>query len=243
MSDPILIIEDDDEIANLVDMHLRDLGYQLDRTRDGQSGLDQALANPYQLVILDLMLPELDGIEICRHLRAQKPDLPILMLTARSEEFDKVLGLEMGADDYVTKPFSIRELTARIKALLRRTHAAELPPAGDDRRKLTFAELEIDLDNRKVALAGQRVELTAKEFDLLALFAARPGRTYSREQLLDQVWGYQFGGYRHTVNSHINRLRTKVEPDPDQPKFIKTVWGVGYRFAEREEIEDDQGFQ
>lgn len=243
MSDPILIIEDDDEIANLVDMHLRDLGYQLDRARNGQSGLDQALANPYQLVILDLMLPELDGIEICRRLRAQKPDLPMLMLTARSEEFDKVLGLEMGADDYVTKPFSIRELTARIKALLRRTHAAEQAPADSDRPKLTFAELAIDLDNRKVALAGQRVELTAKEFDLLALFTAHPGRTYSREQLLDQVWGYQFGGYRHTVNSHINRLRTKIEPDPNQPKFIKTVWGVGYRFAEREEIENDQGSQ
>ena len=240
MAETILLIEDDPEIADLIEIHLRDLDYRLDHAADGPGGLQKGLSNEYALVILDLMLPGLDGLEICRRLRQQDRELPILMLTAKSEELDKVLGLELGADDYVTKPFGIRELIARIKALIRRTHGAEeeTPDAGD--RTLTFADLTIDLDNRKVALSGERVELTAKEFDLLALFAAKPGRTYSRDQLLEQVWGYQFSGYRHTVNSHINRLRTKIERDPAQPRFIKTVWGVGYRFAEPEELDDGQ---
>ena len=242
MAEDILIIEDDEEIADLVEIHLKDLGYRLDRAADGLSGLEKGLSYPYSLIILDLMLPGMDGLEVCRRIREKDKNLPILMLTSKSEELDKVLGLELGADDYVTKPFGIRELVARIKALIRRTHgeaADGAAPTGA--RTLIFGALAIDLDKRKVSLVGERVELTAKEFDLLALFASKPGRAYSRDQLLEQVWGYQFSGYRHTVNSHINRLRAKIERDPAQPRFIKTVWGVGYRFAETEELEDDEG--
>ncbi|NKB70900.1 MAG: response regulator [Candidatus Latescibacteria bacterium] len=235
MADPILIIEDDTEIADLVEIHLRDLGFQVERASNGAKGLERALEAPCALLILDLTLPELDGFEICKRVRAAKPALPILMLTAKTEEFDKVLGLELGADDYVTKPFSIRELSARIKALIRR--AGQGAPDTDDQAPLILGPLVIEPDKRKITLEGQRVELTAKEFDLLALFASHPGRTYSRDQLLEQVWGYRFSGYRHTVNSHINRLRTKIEQDPANPRLIRTVWGVGYRFVEPEELD------
>ena len=235
----ILIVEDDPDIADLVEIHLLDLGYELDRAADGKEGLEKALAGDYPLVILDLMLPELDGLEVCKRLRAEKESLPILMLTSKSEEFDKVLGLELGADDYVTKPFSIRELMARIKALLRRANALKADDAPEtEQKELVFEGLRIDPEKRKVSLDGQRLELTSKEFDLLALFASNPGRTYSREQLLNQVWKYQFTGYEHTVNSHINRLRAKIERNPSQPNYIITAWGVGYRFAELEELKN-----
>ena len=159
------------------------------------------------------------------------------MLTAKSEELDKVLGLELGADDYLTKPFSIRELIARIKAILRRIETERETSSETDKPEiLEFDNLVIDTLKRKVTLGGKALELTAKEFDLLLIFARHPGRTYDRQQLLDQVWGYHFDGYDHTVNSHINRLRNKVEKDPANPKFIKTVWGVGYRFAEMEDL-------
>lgn len=237
MPERILLVEDDDEIAGLVQLHLGDQGYAVERLANGARGLETALGEDYELVILDLMLPGLDGLEICKRLRAEKPQQPILMLTAKSEEFDKVLGLELGADDYVTKPFGIREFIARVRALMRRAHAGD-EEGTQKAEPISCAELEVDLDKRKVTLAGERLDLTSKEFDLLALFASRPGRVYSREQLLERVWGYQFDGYRHTVNSHINRLRAKIEKDPAQPRFIKTVWGVGYRFAEAEEWED-----
>ena len=194
----------------------------------------------FDLVILDLMLPGLDGLEICKKIRAENNYTPILMLTSKSEEFDKVLGLELGADDYITKPFSIRELKARVKAIFRRIAAEQkkmTAPTTD--RKLTFGELSIYLDKRKVLLAGERIDLTAKEFDLLALFATHPGRAYNRQQLLDIVWGYQFDGYEHTVNSHINRLRNKIENDAANAKYIKTVWGVGYSFAEAGDFSDE----
>ncbi len=237
MPERILLVEDDDELAGLVQLHLGDQGYAVERLANGTRGLETALREDYELVILDVMLPGLDGLEICKRLRADKPQQPILMLTAKSEEFDKVLGLELGADDYVTKPFGVREFIARVRALMRRAHAGEEEDAPQ-KESIVCADLEIDLDKRKVTLAGARLDLTSKEFDLLALFASKPGRVYSREQLLERVWGYQFGGYRHTVNSHINRLRAKIEKDPAQPRFIKTVWGVGYRFAEAEEWED-----
>jgi DNA-binding response OmpR family regulator len=180
----------------------------------------------------------LNGFEVCKRIRAENRYTPILMLTAKSEELDKVLGLELGADDYLTKPFSVRELTARIKALFRRLEA-DKAKAGESakRDELVYGELAIALEKRKVTLAGQPVELTAKEFDLLARFASHPGRAYSRQELLDLVWGHQFDGYDHTVNSHINRLRSKIEKNPADPKFIQTVWGVGYRFVEPEELE------
>jgi DNA-binding response OmpR family regulator len=199
--------------------------------------VEKALTNEYLMIILDLMLPELDGLEVCKRIREATKSLPILMLTAKSEEFDKVLGLELGADDYITKPFSIRELMARIKALLRRVDAVKEEVTAGQQEEIVLGALTINLDKRKVTLNTEKVELTAKEFDLLALFASNPGRVYSRQALLNLVWGYQFEGYDHTVNSHINRLRAKLESNPSQPKFITTVWGVGYRFVEPEDLE------
>jgi two-component system, OmpR family, alkaline phosphatase synthesis response regulator PhoP len=232
----VLIIEDDPNIADLVEIHLNDLGFELERAEDGRTGLEMALSNNYSIVILDLMLPQLSGLEVCKEIRSVNKYLPILMLTAKSEELDKVLGLELGADDYLTKPFSIHELIARIKAILRRLDVNQENKIDTISKKdLIFDRLFIDLEKRKVTLSGNQVDLTVKEFDLLALFAQKPGRAFNRQELLDLVWGYQFVGYEHTVNSHINRLRNKIETDPANPFFIRTVWGVGYRFVEPEE--------
>ena len=237
MEQTILIIEDDPDIADVVEINLRDANYAIERAVDGEEGLRKALHNDYSLIILDLMLPKIDGLEVCKRLREQRKNLPILILTSKSEEMDTVLGLELGADDYLTKPFSVRELVARIKAILRRVHAVQEQADTDTRNApLVFGDLTVDLDKRKVVWQGQMVELTAKEFDLLAVFASNPGRAYTREQLLNMVWGYQYTGYEHTVNTHINRLRAKIEHDPAQPRYITTVWGVGYRFADPEEL-------
>ena len=224
-----LVVEDDASIADLVEIHLTDLEFKVDKIDHGKEGLKKALEIPYDLIILDLMLPGMDGLEICRQLRIEKVTTPIIMLTAKSEEIDKVLGLETGADDYITKPFSIREFIARVKAVMRRIGDAR---SSDDAssRKLVFDGLSIDKDARVVTLGGNRVELTPKEFDLLVQLAAHPGRSYSRQDLLNLVWGYQFEGYEHTVNSHINRLRAKIEIDPSDPVYILTTWGIGYRF-------------
>jgi len=235
----VLVIEDDENIADLLEIHLSDLGLGLRWAADGQTGLQKFREQEYAMVILDLMLPKLDGLEVCKQIRAENNYTPILMLTSKSEELDKVLGLELGADDYITKPFSIRELLARIKAVFRRIQAdQEKVSNGTGQNQLTFGDLKIFLEKRKVSLNGSPVDLTAKEFDLLALFASNPGRAYSRQELLDLVWGYQFDGYEHTVNSHINRLRSKIEQNPAQAKYIKTVWGVGYSFAEPEELSE-----
>ena len=234
----VLIIEDDPNIADLVEIHINDLGFELERAEDGSTGLEMALSNDYSIVILDLMLPQLSGLEVCKEIRHVNKYLPILMLTAKSEELDKVLGLEVGADDYLTKPFSIPELIARIKAILRRLDVNQENKIDTiSKKELTFDRLFIDLEKRKVVLSGKPIELTVKEFDLLALFAQKPGRAFNRQELLDLVWGYQFVGYEHTVNSHINRLRNKIESDPANPFFIRTVWGVGYRFVEPNEEE------
>ncbi|MDZ4699679.1 MAG: response regulator transcription factor [Rhodothermales bacterium] len=232
----ILIVEDDPDLAGLLQIHLGDLGYATHVARDGRSGLEMALRDPFALLILDLMLPGLDGLEVCKRIRAENRALPILMLTAKSEELDKVLGLELGADDYLTKPFSIRELLARVKALLRRFDLSSEIARPADASVLMFGDLTVDVDKRKVTLRGEALELTAKEFELLLLFARNPGRAYSRQELLDLVWGYQYSGYSHTVNTHINRLRNKIEADPADPRFIQTVWGHGYRFAEAEKL-------
>ncbi|HKI47291.1 MAG TPA: response regulator transcription factor [Balneolales bacterium] len=234
---PVLLIEDDPDIRDLLEINLQDIGVTLDTSADGLSGLHKAVSNNYRLIILDVMLPGMDGIEICRRLRAREIHTPLLMLTAKSQELDRVLGLEIGADDYLTKPFSIRELQARIKALLRRANLSnpvnEIPSAQD---KIVLGELHIDTVKRKVTLNNELISLTAKELELLELFARNPGRTFTRQELLNEVWGYQFEGYDHTVNSHINRLRTKIEEDPSQPVYLKTVWGIGYRFTEPEEL-------
>ena len=230
MPPSILVIEDDRDIADLVALHLRDEGFAVTVQHDGNSGLQQALSGQYDLLVLDLMLPGRDGLTLCKDIRRQERYLPVLMLTARSSELDRVLGLELGADDYLTKPFSIRELVARVKAILRRQTA--LAPPATAPATLDCGELHIDVGRRVVAVYGRPVELTAREFDLLLHFARHPGQVFSRAQLLDQVWGYGHEGYEHTVNSHINRLRAKIEQDPARPRYVLTVWGVGYKFAE-----------
>jgi len=228
----ILVVEDDPDICHLLELHLRDNAYRVDVVSNGIDGLNRASNHAYQLIVLDLMLPGLDGLELCRKLRGQSSTIPILMLTAKSTEFDRVLGLELGADDYLTKPFSILELQARVKAILRRSELVTNAAGSGQDELIEFKSLVIDVTRRGVSIGGQGVELTAREFDLLLHFARHPGRVFSRGQLLDQVWGYSHTGYEHTVNSHINRLRKKIEDVPGQPQYIETVWGVGYRFRE-----------
>jgi two-component system alkaline phosphatase synthesis response regulator PhoP len=229
-----LIIEDDQHIIDLLTLHLQDLGFDTYHAKSGPEGVKKALAQDHDLIVLDLMLPELDGFEVCKRIREENKRVPLLMLTARAEELDKVLGLELGADDYITKPFSVREFIARVKALVRRveTDRGELT-VKEPEEVLREGELTIHLTNRTVEREGRKIELTRKEFDLLALLARNPGRAFNRQQLLDMVWGYQYEGYNHTVNSHINRLRSKIENDPSNPAYIQTVWGYGYRFARK----------
>ena len=225
----ILIIEDDIEIIKLLEIHLTDLIYTTSKATDGEVGLEMALANDYDLILLDLTLPTMDGIEICKKLRTKK-NTPVIMLTARTEEIDRVLGLEIGADDYISKPFSIRELLARIKAVMRRTDNRK--DEEKDTSSISAEGLFIDIDKRKVLLDDHKVELSPKEFELLVLMASNPGRNYTRTELLNIIWGYNFDGYEHTVNSHINRLRAKIESDMANPNYILTTWGVGYKFNE-----------
>ena len=228
-----LIVEDDPHIASLVRMHLGDIGCDAQIVGNGEEALRRFPERPCDLVILDLMLPGIDGLGVCRALRAAADYVPILMLTAKSTELDRVLGLEIGADDYLTKPFSIPELLARVKALFRRTDALRAAAAGTGPGEtLHRGELTIDVDKRLVSVQGREITLTAREFDLLLHFARHPGRVFSRTQLLEQVWGYNHSGYEHTVNSHINRLRAKIEQDPSRPRHVMTVWGVGYKLAD-----------
>ncbi len=228
-----LVVEDNTDIANLVAMHLRDLDARVDIASNGKQGLKLAQDQRYDLIILDLMLPGLDGLEICKRLRGHsdsRSDMtPILMLTAKSAELDRIVGLEMGADDYLTKPFSILELVARVKAILRRMQA---PGVGSQisGEHIRAGNLQLNQNRRQATITGKSVELTAREFDLLWHFARHPGQVFSRTQLLDGVWGYGHDGYEHTVNSHINRLRAKIEQQPSKPQYILTVWGVGYKF-------------
>ena len=228
----ILVVEDDPDICHLLEIHLKDNAYQVDVVNNGIDGLNRASNHDYQLIVLDLMLPGLDGLEVCRNLRGQSNSIPILMLTAKSTELDRVLGLELGADDYLIKPFSILELQARVKAILRRSEIVAADGGKTPDERIESGALVIDLVRRGVHIDAQPVELTAKEFDLLLHFARHPGRVFSRGQLLDQVWGYSHAGYEHTVNSHINRLRKKIGSGPGRVQYIETVWGVGYRFRE-----------
>lgn len=227
-----LVIEDEKDIADLIAIHLADLGFWTDIASDGIEGLIKALNNTYKIILLDIRLPELDGIEVCKRIRLEKIHTPVLMVTSKSEEIDKILGLEIGADDYITKPFSIRELIARVKAVLRRAELTNQMNADGAEKEIIREDLYINVTFRNVEVYGKRIDLSPKEFDLLVLFASNPGRTYTRTQLLDLVWGYQFEGYEHTVNSHINRLRSKIERNQNEPEFILTTWGVGYKFRE-----------
>jgi DNA-binding response OmpR family regulator len=224
----ILVVEDEPDIASLLALHLRDNDFHVTLAADGHEGMRQAFARSWDLVILDIRLPGPDCLTICRSLRREQAYVPILMLTSKSSELDRVLGLELGADDYVTKPFSVSELLARVKAIFRRVDSLNLQ-SGNQGETLALGDLQIDPERREVNVCDETVSLTAREFDLLLHFARHPGRVFSRTQLLDSVWGYGHDGYEHTVNSHINRLRAKIESDPSHPDHIVTVWGVGYK--------------
>lgn len=229
-----LVVEDEPDIAQLIKLQLMSDEITVEIALDGLEGLKKAVSETWDLIILDLQLPKLDGLDICRQLRGNYDYVPILMLTSRDTELDRVCGLEVGADDYLTKPFSILELSARIKALLRRVDMVS-HKQQEQTNVLTRGELILDKSRHLVTVAGKPIELTAKEFDLIWFFASHPGRAFSRLDLLKEVWGYGHEGYEHTVNSHINRLRAKIEPDPAQPKFVHTIWGVGYRFDSNNE--------
>jgi DNA-binding response OmpR family regulator len=232
----ILVAEDQADIRDLLVMNLQQAGYAVHAVPDGAAALDAEVQQRHDLLVLDLMMPGLDGLEVCKGLRARDRDTPILMLTAKSTELDRVLGLELGADDYLTKPFSMAELLARVKALLRRAEVRDAAQAArgaaGGERPLVHGELQIWPTKRTVAVRTQPVELTALEFDLLLYFAQHPGRVFSRAQLLDAVWGYSHDGYEHTVTTHINRLRSKLERDPMHPEWVLTVRGAGYKFRE-----------
>jgi DNA-binding response OmpR family regulator len=223
----VLIVEDNEDIARLIRIHLADMGCHAMIITDGLSAIHEIQQRHFDLIILDLMLPNLDGLEVCRRIRKQSQYTPVLILTSKSSEQDRITGLEIGADDYITKPFSIRELVARVKAQFRRDDAFS---HVEQQQVLKFGELCIETENRQVTVDNKNIDLTAKEFDLLLKFSQNPGRVFSRLQLLDSVWGYGHDGYEHTVNSHINRLRSKIEQKPAQPHYILTVWGVGYKF-------------
>ncbi|MCC9077882.1 response regulator transcription factor [Litorilinea aerophila] len=225
-SSKILVVDDEESIVEVVTLYLRRAGFQVEIAHDGQTALRALTLSPPDLVILDLMLPQVDGLEITRRLRAEG-NTPIIMLTARGEESDRILGLEMGADDYVVKPFSPQELVSRVRAVLRRTQQAN---ALQKARPLVFPNLRIDPRSRLVTVPHGEVELTAREFDLLWLLASHPRQVFSRSQLLDRVWGERDYLDPSTVTVHVRRLREKIEPDPANPRYIQTVWGVGYRF-------------
>ena len=223
----VLVVEDDANVAEVLSRYLRREGFEVTCLDDGQVALDFALAAPPDIAVLDIMLPGLNGLEVFRRLRASV-DVPVIMLTALGEEADRVVGLELGADDYVTKPFSPRELTARVKAILRRARASALPGA-DGSAPLAAGDISIDCRTREVEVRGLGVALTALEFDLVTFLARHPREVFTREQLLEQVWGFQVAD-SSTVTVHVRRLRQKLELDPANPAHIKTVWGVGYRF-------------
>ncbi|PHR70289.1 MAG: DNA-binding response regulator [Lutibacter sp.] len=227
----VLIIEDDREIVNLLEIHLNDIGCEVIKAFNGVDGLHLAFTEKIDLIILDISLPKKNGLEVCKEIRL-KQSTPIIMLTAKTEEIDKVLGLEVGADDYITKPFSIREFIARVKSIFRRLKMDSEKVISPKNIELNFKNLMINIERRKITQDGKKIELSPKEFELLVLMATNPGKNYSRANLLSIIWGYDFTGYEHTVNSHINRLRAKIEPNMAHPTYILTTWGIGYRFNE-----------
>lgn len=246
MKDNILIIEDEIDIANLIKVHLSELDLHCDICTNGEEALQLALTKDYQLILLDVMLPGISGLDICRLVRQEKPLQSIIMLTSKTSEIDRILGLELGADDYMTKPFSTRELQARVRSQLRRLHAvtaknsAEIDNRADDEKtpqepellaqtSTSIGQLQVDHKYHQVTYKNKAINLTATEFELIDFFCKHPDQVFSRAQLLDGVWGYHHNGYEHTVNSHINRLRSKLEEDCTEPKIIQTVWGVGYK--------------
>jgi len=228
MNEHLLLVEDDDAIAVALRLHLEDAGYRLHREANGRHAMAAIDRQRWDLVLLDLMLPGADGWEVCRHLRARHADVPVIMLSARSAEAHRVLGLELGADDYVAKPFSMLELVARVRALLRRIE--QMRSANATKQEFRFGPFRLDAVRRELMRGDVVLPLTLREFDLLHFLLKHPGRPFSRGELLQRVWGEGFDGYEHTVNSHINRLRNRIEDDPRDPQRVVTVWGVGYRF-------------
>lgn len=227
----VLLIEDDKEISNLLEIHLKDIDCKITKAFDGVTGLKLAQAEVYDFIVLDVMLPLMDGFEVVKEIRKCGILSPVMMLTSKSQEIDKVLGLEFGADDYLTKPFSLREFIARVKAIFRMVES--LKPVTPEDKNIKIGELVVNVAGKKVNINGKRIDLTPKEFDLLYLLASHPGHVYSRERLLNSIWGYQYSGFEHTVNSHINRLRSKIEKDASNPHFILTNWGTGYMFNDQ----------
>ncbi len=230
----ILVVEDDDDLRPTLARRLEEAGYAVATAPSGPAALRAVEAEVPDLVVLDVMLPGLDGIEVCRRLRAQHPLLYILMLTARADELDRVVGLEVGADDYVTKPFSVQEVVARIRAALRRVRTVreQLAAGPDAEAPIEAGALRIDPARREVTVGGGEVHLTVREFDLLLFLARHPDRPFTRSQLLHQIWNITYEGYDRTIDSHVQRLRAKIETDAGDPQFVRTVWGVGYKFAE-----------
>jgi DNA-binding response OmpR family regulator len=224
----VLIVDDEPNIREVVGLYLRRDGHEVVSAADGEEALDLFRSSRPDLVVLDLMLPKMNGLEVCRRMQAERR-VPLIMLTARGAEEERIVGLGIGADDYVVKPFSPRELAARVAAVLRR--AAETLPTSEDGRVLTFDGLSVDPNTREVLVRGQPASLTAREFDLLYHLAASPGRVYTRDHLMEVVWGFAFSADTSTVTVHMRRLREKVEPDPAHPRYLQTVWGVGYKFG------------
>ena len=222
----ILVVEDEPAMVAGLRDNFEFEGYEVITAQDGIEGLERALEESPDLVVLDVMMPRMSGLEVCKQLRAKRASLPIIMLTARGQEIDKVVGLELGADDYVTKPFSIRELLARVKSVLRRT--AVLPK---DKEQHSFADVQVDLRRCRVVRSGKALDISSKEFDLLKYFICHPGETLSRDRLLEDVWGYENYPTTRTVDTHLVRLRQKLEPDPEQPQYFLSVHGTGYRFV------------
>ncbi len=234
MSNLVLIVEDEQDIADLIKVHLQELSLQVDHALTGEKALELTVEKDYALILLDVMLPQMSGLDVCRKIRDKKPEQAILMLTSRTSETDRVVGLELGADDYMTKPFSVRELQARVRSQLRRVQLfSQYQQQGEQANsanQLTLGKLHIDINTHSVYLNDQALALTSTEFDLLFFLASHPEQVFSRAQLLSSVWGYHHSGYEHTVNSHINRLRNKLEKDATKPDIVQTVWGVGYKF-------------
>ena len=227
MASRILIVEDDEGLARFIELELSHEGYEIIKKDNGREGLECALHENLDLILLDIMLPKLDGFQVCQQIR-EFSDMPVVMLTAKSEDMDKILGLEYGADDYITKPFNILEVKARIKAIMRRTAKRKEEPAQSP--MLVKGNMKIDCEGRRVFIGEKEINLTAKEFDVLELLAMNPNKVYSRENLLNLIWGYDYPGDARTVDVHIRRLREKIEMNPSEPKYVHTKWGVGYYF-------------
>jgi DNA-binding response OmpR family regulator len=225
----ILVVDDEKLIVKGIKFSLEQDQMEIDAAYDGEEALNLAKTANYDLIVLDVMLPKLDGLSVCQQIR-EFSQVPIIMVTAKGEDMDKIMGLEYGADDYITKPFNILELKARIKAILRRSTVSAKKEA--QKNKLKIKELEIEFDSRRVFIEGKEINLTAKEFDLLELFLKNPGKVYSRVNLLDTIWGYEYPGDARTVDVHVRRLREKVEKNPSEPDYIYTKWGVGYYFKD-----------